>query len=86
MDPGFSKFEIRYPKFYFVSFVPPLKIRDEGASVSASSPDWVTPAWSAGNQVNMDVSGRILANLDAGYPCRHDEDPRFHVLCASVSS
>jgi hypothetical protein len=22
----------------------------------------------------MDVSGRILANLDAGNPCRHDED------------
>jgi hypothetical protein len=21
----------------------------------------------------MDVSGSILANLDAGYPCRHDE-------------
>jgi hypothetical protein len=27
----------------------------------------------------MDVSGRILANLDAGYPCRHDEDVRFHI-------
>ena len=25
----------------------------------------------------MDVSGRILANLDAGYPCRHDEDLYF---------
>jgi hypothetical protein len=29
----------------------------------------------------MDVSGGILANLmDAGYPCRHDEDRHFHVL------
>jgi hypothetical protein len=25
----------------------------------------------------MDVSGSILANLDAGYPCRHDEDLRI---------
>jgi len=40
----------------------------------------VIPAWSAGIQVNMDVSGRVLANLDAGYPCRHDEDLYFHVL------
>jgi len=34
----------------------------------------------------MDVSGSIRANLinmkamDAGYPCRHDENLRFHVL------
>jgi len=28
----------------------------------------------------MDVSERILANLDAGHPCRHDEDLLFHVL------
>jgi hypothetical protein len=27
----------------------------------------------------MDVSGGILANLDAGYSCRHDEDLHFHV-------
>ena len=26
-------------------------------------PDYVIPAWTAGIQVNMDVSGRILANL-----------------------
>jgi hypothetical protein len=32
----------------------------------------VIPAWSAGIQVDMDVSGSILASLDAGYPCRHD--------------
>ena len=35
--------------------------------------DCVIPAWSAGIQVYTDVSGTILANLDAGYPCRHDE-------------
>jgi hypothetical protein len=40
----------------------------------------VIPAWSAGIQVDMDLSGRVLANLDAGYPCRHDEDLYFHVL------
>jgi hypothetical protein len=27
----------------------------------------------------MDVSGGILANLDAGNPCRHDEDLHVHV-------
>jgi len=43
--------------------------------------DCVIPAWSAGIQVDTEVSGRILANLmDAGYPCRHDEDLYFHVL------
>ena len=26
----------------------------------------------AGIQVYMDVSGSVRANLDAGYPCRHD--------------
>jgi hypothetical protein len=25
----------------------------------------------------MDVSGGILANLEAGHPCRHDEDLAF---------
>ena len=44
--------------------------------------DCVIPAWSAGIQVDMDVSGGILANLDAGYPCRHDED--LYLLWASV--
>jgi hypothetical protein len=33
----------------------------------------VIPAWNAGIQAYMDVSGGILANLDAGNPCRHDE-------------
>jgi hypothetical protein len=38
----------------------------------------VIPAWSAGIQVDMDVSGSVLANLmDAGYPCRHDEVRAF---------
>jgi hypothetical protein len=33
----------------------------------------VIPAWSAGIQPDMDVSGCILANLGSGDPCRHDE-------------
>jgi hypothetical protein len=41
--------------------------------VQAEILDYVIPAWSAGIQVDMDVFGGILANLDAGYPCRHDE-------------
>jgi hypothetical protein len=28
--------------------------------------------WIAGIQVNMEVSGSILASLEADYPCRHD--------------
>jgi hypothetical protein len=42
--------------------------------------DCVIPAWSAGIQADMDVSGSILANLDAGYPCRHDE-VRIFIFC-----
>ncbi len=34
--------------------------------------DCVIPAWSAGIQVYMDVSGSVRANLGAGYLCRHD--------------
>ena len=30
----------------------------------------------------MDVSGGILATLDAGYPCRHDAEIHFHPLWA----
>jgi hypothetical protein len=33
--------------------------------------DFVIPAWNAGIQIDMDVSGRP-ANLDAGSSCRHD--------------
>jgi hypothetical protein len=42
-------------------------------SLQADFLDCVIPAWSAGIQADMDVSGTILSNLDAGYPCRHDE-------------
>jgi hypothetical protein len=38
------------------------------------------PAWSAGIQTDMDVSGGILANPIAGHPCRHDEDLHFRAL------
>ena len=69
----------------FVLFVCPLKIRTGGvSSVPAEPLDHVIPAWSAGIQVYMDVSGSILASLDAGNPCRHDEDLHFLVLKASV--
>jgi hypothetical protein len=54
--------------------------------VQAEPLDVVIPAWSAGIQVDMDVSEGILANLDAGNPCRHDDDLHFHLLSASVSS
>jgi hypothetical protein len=55
-----------------------LKIRAEGPrSVQAKPLDCVIPAWSAGIQADTDVSGRIPANLDAGHPCRHDEDLHF---------
>jgi hypothetical protein len=33
----------------------------------------------------MDVSGGILANLDAGHPCQHDEDLLSNVLWVSIS-
>jgi hypothetical protein len=59
----------------------PLKIPGKGTSVSSSRTlQVVIPAWSAGIQFDMDVSGGILANLDAGNPCRHDDDLAFHVL------
>jgi hypothetical protein len=58
-----------------------LKIKGGGALVSSSRTPLgsVIPGWSAGIEIDMDVSGGILANLDAGNPCRHDEDPRFYV-------
>ena len=65
----------------------PLKYRaEEPLSVQVEPLDYVIPAWSAGIQVDMDVSGGILANLDAGNPCRHDEALHFHLLRASVRS
>ena len=45
--------------------------------------DRVIPAWSAGIQIDTDVSASILANLDAGYPCRHDEVCNF-IVCEQV--
>jgi hypothetical protein len=40
---------------------PPLKVRDEVALVDSSeTPDRVIPAWSAGIQVDMDVSAASL--------------------------
>jgi hypothetical protein len=63
------------------------KYGEEGPRSSSSRTlDCVIPAWSAGIQVDMDVSGGILASLDAGNPCRHDEDLYLHVRLASVSS
>jgi hypothetical protein len=51
----------------------------EGLSQFRQSPlDCVIPAWSAGIQVYMDVSGRVFARLDAGHPCRHDGDLYFN--------
>jgi hypothetical protein len=71
-----------------VSFAPSFENagRRDLDQFKAEPLDCVIPAWSAGIQFDMDVSGRILANLDAGYPCRHDEDLYFHVLRASVRS
>src|SRR6478672_3889211 len=45
----------------------------------------VIPAWSAGIQADMDVSESILANLDAGNPCRHDQySARFVGSCSAL--
>ena len=37
------------------------------AQLKQRSVNSVIPAWRAGIQVDMDVSGRVLANLDTGY-------------------
>jgi hypothetical protein len=55
------------------------KQRSQTRSVQAQLP-WVIPAWSAGIQIDMDVSGSVRASLDAGHPNRHDEDLHFHSL------
>ena len=69
------------------TFVPSFENVGRRASVSSSRTlDSVIPAWRAGIQVDMDVSGGILANLDAGDPCRHDEDLDFHSLWTRVRS
>jgi hypothetical protein len=49
-------------------------------SLQAELLDSVIPAWSAEIQIDMDVFGGIPAHLDAGHPCRHDEDLHFHNL------
>jgi hypothetical protein len=46
-------------------------IQTSSAGPQKSGRDFVIPAWNAGIQIHMDVSGRP-ANLDAGNPCRHD--------------
>jgi len=33
------------------------------------NPDFVMPAWTAGNQVRKDASGDIHVNLDSSTPC-----------------
>jgi len=53
-------------------FVVACKITRDGFSVFRVRLGAVVPAWSAGTQVHMDVSGGVPAGLDAGSPCRHD--------------
>ena len=64
----------------------PLKIRGQRdfGHFKQSLFHCVIPVWSAGIQVDMDVSGSILVNLDAGYPCRHDEVRTF-IFCGRES-
>jgi hypothetical protein len=48
-----------------------LEIREVGArSIPVQLLDFLIPVWSAGIQADLDVSGRILAKLDAGHLCR----------------
>jgi len=63
-------------------------------TVRMQNPRFVIPAWSAGIQIDMDVSGGVLANylrrrpcelMDAGHPCRHDGGLHFDPPWASVS-
>jgi hypothetical protein len=65
----------------------PLKISVESLGQFMRNPfNCVIPAWSAGIRVDMEVFGRVHADLDPGNPCRHDENRLFHVLWASASS
>jgi hypothetical protein len=66
----------------FASFATFFENAGWRASVSSSRTlDWVIPAWSAGIQFDIDVSGGIRTHLmDAGHPCRHDEALHFHLL------
>jgi hypothetical protein len=64
----------------------PLKISlNAFRSAKAEAFNSVIPAWRAGIQVDMDVSARIRANLDTGYPCRYDELWLFIFLYGSGS-
>jgi hypothetical protein len=47
--------------------------------VKAEARNSVIPGWRAGIQMDTDVSGRVPANLDTGYPCRHNVALLFHV-------
>jgi hypothetical protein len=63
-----------------------FEIRAEGhISVSAESLGCVIPAWSAGIQADMDVSGRILRTWMPAIHAGMTEIRVFHVLWASVS-
>jgi hypothetical protein len=61
-----------YPKIKPNMFVVARKITRDGFSVFDVRLGAVVPAWSAGTQVHMDVSGGVPAGLDASSPCRHD--------------
>src|SRR2546425_8087543 len=60
-----------------LKFLSSISVENKGVqrlrSVQAGALDWVIPACSAGVRLTRMFSGSILANLDAGYPCRHDE-------------
>src|SRR5262245_60551393 len=76
-----SGHEKKFKLFFFVILVPSFEDTSGKASVSLSRIfNGVIPAWTAGIQTDMDVSGCILTNLDAGNPCRHDDDLYFYVV------
>jgi len=53
--------------------MPPLKMRGwKNVGQLTRNFNVVVPAWSAGIQADMDVSGGIPANLGSGNPCRND--------------
>jgi hypothetical protein len=64
-----------------------LKDTTRRASVSSSKTfNGVIPAWTAGIQIDMEVSAGILTNLDAGNPCRHDSDLIFYFPVSEIRS
>jgi hypothetical protein len=50
------------------------------AHLSITPLESVISAWSAGIQIDKDVSRDIPCDLDAGHPYRDDDDLHFHVL------